>query len=36
VIKDGLQTPTAVQPFGNEVWIAERSGDKGASLPMPK
>ena len=36
VIKDGLKTPTAVQPFAGEVWIAERSGDKGSSIPMPK
>lgn len=36
VIKEGLKTPTAVQPFGGEVWIAERSGDKGTSVPMPK
>ncbi len=36
VIKEGLKAPTAVQPFGNEVWIAERSGDKASSVPMPK
>jgi sugar lactone lactonase YvrE len=36
VIKEGLKTPTAVQPFAGEVWIAERSGDKGSSVPMPK
>ena len=36
VIKDGLQTPTAVQPFAGEVWIAERSGDKGSSIPLPR
>lgn len=36
IIKEGLKAPTAVQPFGNEVWIAERSGDKASSVPMPK
>ena len=36
VIKEGLKAPTAVQPFGNEIWIAERGGDKASTVPMPK
>jgi sugar lactone lactonase YvrE len=37
VMKDGgMKVPTAVQPFGNELWVAERMGDKAISLPMPK
>jgi sugar lactone lactonase YvrE len=36
VIKDGLKTPTAVEPAGDTVWIAERGAGKAVSIPMPK
>jgi len=36
VIKTGLKTPTAVEPAGDVVWIAERGAGKAVSIPMPK
>ncbi len=36
VIKDGLKTPTAVEPAGDVIWIAERGAGKAVSVPMPK
>jgi hypothetical protein len=36
VIKDGLNTPTGVEPAGNVLWIAERGAGKAVSIPMPK
>ena len=36
VIKDGLTTPTAVEPAGDTIWIAERGAGKAVSIPMPK
>jgi hypothetical protein len=36
VIKEGLKTPTAVEPEGNTIWIAERGAGKVLSIPMPK
>jgi sugar lactone lactonase YvrE len=36
VIKDGLKTPTAVEPAGSVVWIAERGAGNAVSIPMPK
>ena len=36
VIKDGLKTPTAVEPAGDVFWIAERGAGKAVSIPMPK
>ena len=36
VIKDGLKTPTAVEPAGDAIWIAERGAGKAVSIPMPK
>jgi sugar lactone lactonase YvrE len=36
VIKEGLNTPTAVEPAGNTIWIAERGTGKAVSIPMPK
>src|SRR5579863_910697 len=35
VIKEGLNTPTAVEPAGNVIWIAERGAGKAVSIPMP-
>jgi sugar lactone lactonase YvrE len=36
VIKDGLKTPTAVEPAGDVIWIGERGAGKAVSIPMPK
>jgi hypothetical protein len=36
VIKEGLKTPTAVEPAGDTIWIAERGAGKALSIPMPK
>jgi hypothetical protein len=36
VIKDGLNTPTGVEPVGDTIWIAERGAGKALSVPMPK
>ena len=36
VIKEGLKTPTAVEPVGDLIWIAERGAGKAVSIPMPK
>jgi hypothetical protein len=36
VLKDGLNTPTGVEPAGDTIWIAERGAGKAVSMPMPK
>jgi sugar lactone lactonase YvrE len=36
VIREGLKTPTAVEPAGDTIWIAERGTGKAISIPMPK
>lgn len=36
VIKEGLKTPTAVEPAGDIIWIAERGAGKAVSIPMPR
>jgi hypothetical protein len=36
VIKEGLKTPTGVQPAGDTVWFTERAIGKAESIPMPK
>jgi hypothetical protein len=36
VLKDGLNTPTGVEPAGDTIWIAERGAGKAVSIPMPK
>ena len=36
VIKEGLVTPTAVEPAGDTIWIAERGAGRAVSIPMPK
>jgi len=36
VIKDGLNTPTGVEPAGDTIWIAERGAGKAVSIPMPR
>lgn len=35
VIKEGLKTPTAVEPDGDTIWIAERGAGKAVSMAMP-
>jgi hypothetical protein len=36
VLKDGLNSPTAVQPSGDTLWFTERRIGKISSIPMPK
>jgi hypothetical protein len=36
VIKEGLNTPTAVEPAGDTIWIAERGAGKALAIQMPK
>src|SRR6204780_1299101 len=36
VIREGLNTPTGVEPAGDTIWIAERGAGKAVSIPMPK
>jgi len=36
VIKQGLNTPTGVEPAGDTLWIAERGAGRALSIPMPK
>jgi sugar lactone lactonase YvrE len=35
-IREGLKTPTAVEPAGDTIWIAERGAGQAVSIPMPK
>ncbi|HTX34254.1 MAG TPA: hypothetical protein VME43_04505 [Bryobacteraceae bacterium] len=35
-IQQGLKTPTAVEPAGDTIWVAERGAGKAVSIPMPK
>jgi hypothetical protein len=36
VIHEGFTTPTAVEPAGDIIWVAERGAGKAVSIPMPK
>ena len=36
VLKDGLDTPTGVEPAGDTIWIAERGAGRAVSIPMTK
>ncbi len=36
VIKEGLKTPTAVEPAGDTLWIAERGAGQAVSMILPK
>ncbi len=36
VLKDGLKTPTGVEPAGDTLWFTERGTGKVMSVPMPK
>jgi sugar lactone lactonase YvrE len=35
VLKDGLNTPTGVEPAGNTLWMTERGTGKVLSIPVP-
>lgn len=36
VLKDGLKSPTAVEPAGDTLWFTERATGKVMSIPMPR
>jgi hypothetical protein len=36
VIKEGLKTPTGVEPAGDTLWFTERATGKVMSIPTPK
>ncbi|MBU3077502.1 SMP-30/gluconolactonase/LRE family protein [Sphingomonas quercus] len=36
VIKDGLKTPTGIEPAGDTLWFTERGTGKVGSVPMPR
>lgn len=36
VLKDGLKTPTAIEPAGDTLWFTERAIGKAESVPLPK
>lgn len=36
VLKDGLTVPTAVEPAGDTIWIANRGAGYAVSIPAPK
>ncbi len=36
VLKEGLKTPTAIEPSGNTLWFSERAIGKAESMPLPK
>jgi hypothetical protein len=35
VLKDGLKTPTGIEPAGETLWFTERGVGKAESIPMP-
>lgn len=36
VLKEGLKTPTGIEPAGDSLWFTERAIGKAESIPMPK
>jgi hypothetical protein len=36
LLKDGLKTPTGIEPAGDTLWFTERGTGKAESIPMPK
>ncbi|MBS1800232.1 MAG: SMP-30/gluconolactonase/LRE family protein [Acidobacteria bacterium] len=36
VLKEGLKTPTGIEPAGDTLWFTERATGKAESIPMPK
>lgn len=36
ILKEGLKTPTGIEPAGDTLWFTERATGKVESIPMPK
>jgi hypothetical protein len=36
VLREGLATPTAVEPTADTLWYGERAADRAHSMPLPK
>jgi sugar lactone lactonase YvrE len=36
VLKEGLKTPTGIEPAGDTLWFTERGAGKADSIPMPR
>src|ERR1700721_852540 len=36
VLKDGLKTPTGIEPAGDTLWFTERGAGLAESIPLPK
>jgi hypothetical protein len=36
VLKEGLKTPTGIEPSGDTLWFTERGTGKAESIPMPQ
>jgi hypothetical protein len=36
VLKEGLKTPTGIEPAGDTLWFTERGAGKAESMPMPQ
>jgi len=36
VLKEGLKTPTGIEPAGDTLWFTERAIGKAESIPMPR
>ncbi len=36
VLKEGLKTPTGVEPAGDTLWFTERATGKVMSIPAPR
>lgn len=36
VLKEGLKTPTGIEPAGDTLWFTERTVGKAESIPMPR
>ena len=36
VLKEGLKTPTGIEPAGDTLWFTERAAGKAESIPMPQ
>ena len=36
VLKEGLKTPTGIEPVGDTLWFTERAAGKVESIPIPK
>ena len=36
VLKDGLETPTGIEPAGDSLWYTQRAAGKAGSIAMPQ